>query len=736
MPGPSGAFKRLVLGRAFATDRLSRERLPKRLALPTFSSDALSSVAYAPDQILLTLALAGVTGYVISWWVAVAVVLLMAVVVLTGLNTVREYPGGGGDYEVVRTNLNRGAGRLVGSALLVDYALTVAVSVAQAANYTSGILPFLHSHEMWVALVLIALIALVNLRGVRQSSSLLAIPVYLFVAAIGLMVVIGAIETFTGGIGRAPSADLDLIAEPGYGQGLTALGGALLVLRAFSSGSAALTGVEAIGNGVPSFRPPKARNAGIVLLALGAISSAMILGIIALAARTGVRYVEDPSSELVRDGAPIPDYQQLPVIGQIAEALSGPGSLLFYAVTAVTGIVLFIAANTAFNGFPNLASVLAAAGSFPKQMRVRGDRLAYSNGIILLAVASGLLVWWTGARVSVLIQMYIVGVFVSFSLGQLGMVRHFTRAIRLEIRGGMRRTLRLRRVVNVIGFVVVTAVLLIVVTTKFTHGAWAAVVIMGALWVLMSLIERHYASVRAQLAIPALADDGSGTGAEAPAQDSAADAAAEDAPDADASAAGEGALIGPRLPGQGVDDPTALPSRSHAIVLVSGLDRPTMRALSVASAARHSTLEAVAVHDEDADARRAVERWRSLGIQVPLRVLYSPYRDVNGPVLAYVRSLLKRNPRDVVIVYLPLFLVGHWWLSPLHNHSVRRLGDRLAHLPRVVVASVPWQLGRDGGPDRPQQADIMASAGTATAQDHRRARRAREEARSARLLGR
>jgi amino acid transporter len=733
VPGPSGALKRLVLGRAFATDRLSRERLPKRLALPTFSSDALSSVAYAPDQILLTLALAGVTGYVISWWVAVAVVLLMAVVVLTGLNTVREYPGGGGDYEVVRTNLSRGAGRLVGSALLVDYALTVAVSVAQAANYTSGILPFLHRHEMWVALVLIALIALVNLRGVRQSSALLAIPVYLFIAAIGLMVVIGAIESFTGGIGRAPSADLDLVAEPGYTQGITALGGVLLVLRAFSSGSAALTGVEAIGNGVPSFRPPKARNAGIVLLALGAISSAMILGIIALAARTGVRYVEDPASELVRDGSPIPDYQQLPVIGQIAQALSGPGSVLFYAVTAVTGIVLFIAANTAFNGFPNLASVLAAAGSFPRQMRVRGDRLAYSNGIILLAVASGLLVWWTGARVSVLIQMYIVGVFVSFSLGQLGMVRHFTRLIRLEIRGGMRRTLRLRRVVNVIGFVVVTAVLLIVVTTKFTHGAWAAVVIMGALWVIMSLIERHYASVRAQLAIPSLSEDA--------ADDASDDAHGTPGPEGEEaaaapSAAGEGTLIGPRLPGQGVDDPTALPSRSHAIVLVSGLDRPTMRALSVASAARHSTLEAVAVHDEDADARRAVERWRSLGIQVPLRVLYSPYRDVNGPVLAYVRSLLKRNPRDVVIVYLPLFLVGHWWLSPLHNHSVRRLGDRLAHLPRVVVASVPWQLGRDGGPAHPQQSDITAGTGMTAAHDHRRARRAREEARSARLLGR
>jgi amino acid transporter len=723
VPGPSGALKRLVLGRAFATDRLSRERLPKRLALPTFSSDALSSVAYAPDQILLTLALAGVTGYVISWWVGIAVVLLMAVVVLTGLNTVHEYPGGGGDYEVVRTNLHRGAGRLVGSALLVDYALTVAVSVAQAANYTSGILPMLHRHEMWVALVLIALIALVNLRGVRQSSALLAIPVYLFMAAIGLLVVLGAVQSFTGTLGRAPSADLDLVAEPGFEHGITAFGGALLVLRAFSSGSAALTGVEAIGNGVPSFRPPKARNAGMVLLALGAISSVMILGIIGLAARTGVRYVEDPAQELVRDGAAVPDYQQLPVIGQIAQALTSPGSVLFYAVTAVTGIVLFIAANTAFNGFPNLASVLAAAGSFPKQMRVRGDRLAYSNGIILLAAASGLLVWWTGARVSVLIQMYIVGVFVTFSLGQLGMVRHFTRAIRLEIRGRERRTLALRRAVNIVGFAVVTAVLLIVVTTKFTHGAWAALVIMAVLWVLMTLIERHYAAVRAQLQIPQDPD------ADAPGAAALAAAAPEAGPD------GDGAPLGPHLPGAGDDDPTALPARSHAIVLVSGLDRPTMRALAVASAARHSTLEAVAVHDEDADSRAAVDRWRALGVQVPLRVLYSPYRDVNGPVLAYVRSLLARNPRDVVIVYLPRFLVGHWWLSPLHNHSVRRLGDRLAQLPRVVVASVPWQLGRDAGPTgRPRGS--ASGTGEATTQDHRSARRAREEARSARLPGR
>lgn len=688
MSSPTGALKRLILGRAFATDRLARERLPKRLALPTFSSDALSSVAYAPDQILLTLALAGVTAWAVSWWVAVAVVVLMGIVVMTGLNTVHEFPGGGGDYEVAQRTLGGGAGRAVGAALLVDYVLTVAVSVSQAAVYASGLLPVLHPHETAVAIGLVLLVAVVNLRGVRQSSALLAIPVYLFMGAIGLLLLIGAVQALTGTLGQAPSAQYDIVPASGYEQGLTAVGGALLILRAFASGSAALTGVEAVGNGVPSFQPPKSRNAAIVLLALGGISSAMILGVIGLAGATGVRYVLDPATQLARDGSLVGATQQIPVIGQIAQALSAPDSLLFYAVTAITGTVLFVAANTAFNGFPNLASVLARSGYLPKQMRVRGDRLVLSNGILLLAVAAMLLVWATGASVTFLIQMYIVGVFLSFSLGQLGMIRYFTGRIRLEIRQGARRRLALRRAMNTAGFLAVTIVLVIMVITKFSHGAWAALLAMAVLWLLMTLIHRHYRTVKAELALPGGGEsDGSGASARA------------------------------RI------DPAALPSRSHALVLLTGMDRPTLRAVSVASAARHSSLEAIAVHDEDSDMIALVERWKRLEVQVPLRVLYSPYRDISGPVLAHVMTLLTRHPRDVVIVYLPEFLVGHWWESVLHNHSSRRLGRRLAHLPRVVVASVPWQLGSA------QEPGMRAlEAGVAGTMSQEQADQAREEA--------
>ena len=647
MPGlTTSTIKRALLGRAFATEDLSRERLPKRLALPTFASDALSSVAYAPDEILLTLALAGMTAYAVSPWVALAVVALMAVVVAANRHNVEEYPDGGGDYRVVQDNLGEQAGRVVGSALLVDYVLTVAVSISQAAHYTTGGLPVLHGWETWIAIGLIVLVTLVNLRGVRESGRTLAIPVYLFMGSLGLLLLLGAVQALTGTLGRAPSAGYEIEPDAAFDQGLTALGGALLVLRAFSSGCAALTGVEAIGNGVPSFRPPKSRNAATTLVILGAISSVFILGIIVLAGATGVRYVEDPATQLTRDGAQVTDYQQIPVIAQIAQAVFGGGSPLFYVVLISTGVVLFLAANTAFNGFPNLACALARSRNLPRQLRQRGDRLAYSNGILVLSLASILLVWLTGARVSLLIQMYIVGVFVSFSLAQLGMTIHFSKQLRVITSGAQRRRIARRRAVNAFAFAVVTLVLVIVLVTKLPHGAWVAVSAMLLLWLLMSGVHRHYQRVRSELALPT-----------------------------------------------DQEDPMPRPARSHALVLVASLDRPTMRALAVASATRPTTIEAIIVDDEDVDWRAVADRWRDLDVQIPLRVLYAPYRQFSAPVLAHVMNLLSRSPRDEVVVYIPEFLVGHWWEALLHNHSARRLRARLEHLPRVVVATVPWQLG-------------------------------------------
>lgn len=647
MPALPAVLKRVLLGRAYATERLARERLPIRTALPTFAADALSSVAYAPDEILLTLAVAGISAYTLSPWVGLAVVAVLVIVVITNRSVVREYPSGGGLYEVAERNLGSRAGRAVGAALLVDYVLTVAVSISQAARYGAGVIPALHGHETAVALALIVLLALLSLRGVRESGAVLAVPVYLFMAAIGVTVLVGAIEAALGSLGQAPSAQLELVPVGSLSGGLTALGAALLVLRAFSSGCAALTGVQAIGNGVPSFRRPRARNAAITLGLLGAISAAMMLGIIMLAMATGVRYVEDPATQLARDGHPVTGYQQLPVIGQIAQAVFSPGSAMFYAVSLITAAVLFLAAGTAFHGFPNLASALARVDYLPRRLRVRGDRLAYSNGILALAGGAAILVALTGAEVTLLVQMYIVGVFVAFSLSQLGMVRHFSRALRTSTVARERRRLVLQRALSALGCAMVTLVLVIVLVTKLTHGAWVAVASMAALWALMTAVRRHYRRVADDLALP------------------------------------EGA------------DPAALPSRSHAVVLVTTLDRPTMRALSVAAATRHSSLEALTVDDSDALGTTAelVRRWRELDIQIPLRVMYSPYRSQATPVLAYVHTLSARHPRDIVVVYIPEFLVGHWWEHLLHNHSARRLRSRLAHLPRVVVSTVPWRLG-------------------------------------------
>lgn len=644
--GLTSSLKRALIGRAYATEDLSRERLPKRIALPTFASDALSSVAYAPDEILLTLALAGVSAYALGPWVAVAVVALMVMVVLCNRNNITEFPQGGGDYTVVHETLGRSAGRVVGSALMVDYTLTVAVSISQAAAYMTGALPVLHGWEMHIAIALIVAIALINLRGVRESGRVLAVPVYFFMGSIGLLLLVGAVQAVLGDIGQAPSADFTIVPDAAFDQGLTALGGGFLVLRAFSSGCAALTGVEAIGNGVPSFRPPKSRNAGLTLMMLGGIASTMLLGIVLLAGATGVRFVEDPTVHLQLDGKPVTEYQQIPVIGQIAQAVFGTESVLFYVISVATGLVLFLAANTAFNGFPNLASALANSGYLPRQLRLRGERLAFSNGILVLAAVAIVLVWATRAEVTLLIQMYIVGVFVSFSLAQAGMVRHYTRALRVQTRLRQRRRIQLSRGVNAVGFAVVTAVLVVVIATKFLQGAWVALLAMAVLWLVMTMIHRHYTVVRRELELPHDQD---------------------------------GAVI--------------RPARSHAIVLVSRIDKPTLRALEVAAATRPTTLEALTVADDDVDWRTVAAHWRELDVHVPLRILYSPYRQFRAPVLTHVMSLLARNPRDVVVVYIPEFLVGHWWEEFLHNQSARRLRAHLAHLPRVVIATVPWQLG-------------------------------------------
>ncbi len=646
------AAKRLLLGRPVRSEHLGHTLLPKRVALPVFASDALSSVAYAPDEILLTLALAGLSATMISPWVGLAVVVVLLTVVASYRQNVRAYPSGGGDYEVATVNLGPTAG--VGVSPRPSWSTTCSRSRCRSPRARStrrARSPRCATTRRRSRSGVVVLLTLVNLRGVKESGTFFAIPVYLFMLAIGTTAVVGFFQYATGNLGPAESAEFELTAESGFDQGLMGIAGAFLVARAFASGCAALTGVEAISNGVPAFRKPKSRNAATTLALLGGISAAMMLSILFLARATGVHYAEDPHAQLSLNGEPLPvDYVQHPVIGQLAETVFSGAPILFYVVSAVTGLILVLAANTAFNGFPVLGSILAKDGYLPRQLHTRGDRLAFSNGIITLAVAAIVLIWAFDAEVTRLIQLYIVGVFVSFTLSQLGMVRHWTRALRTEHQPRERSRMRRSRVVNTVGLGMTGTVLVIVLLTKFTHGAWIAILAMAIVFVLMKSIRKHYDTVRDELA---LGDDA---------------AAAR-----------------------------ALPSRVHAIVLVSKIHRPTMRALAYARASRPSVLEAVTVGVDAEDVEDLMRQWEALDLPVPLRVLDSPFREITRPVLSYVRSVRRESPRDLVVVYIPEYVVGHWWEQLLHNQSALRLKGRLLFTPGVVVASVPWQLSSTEG---------------------------------------
>ncbi|CAM5562712.1 DNA-binding protein OS=Streptomyces viridochromogenes OX=1938 GN=ACM01_07165 PE=4 SV=1 [Streptomyces viridochromogenes] len=636
--------KRILIGRALRSDRLAETLLPKRIALPVFASDPLSSVAYAPGEVLLVLSIAGVSAYHFSPWIAVAVVVLMFTVVASYRQNVHAYPSGGGDYEVATTNLGSKAGLTVASALLVDYVLTVAVSISSGIENLGSAIPFVVEHKVECAVAVILLLTVMNLRGVKESGGLFAIPTYVFVAGVFIMIAWGAFRGIVlGDTMRAPTSTFEIKPEH---QGLAGFALVFLLLRAFSSGCAALTGVEAISNGVPAFRKPKSKNAATTLAMMGLLAVTMFCGIIALAMVTKVRMAENPAVDLIKDGAAVGSgYVQNPVITQVAEAVFGKDTFFFLVLAAATALVLFLAANTAYNGFPVLGSILAQDRYLPRQLHTRGDRLAFSNGIVLLAGAAALLVWVYGADSTRLIQLYIVGVFVSFTLSQIGMVRHWNRLLAVEKDQAKRRHMVRSRAINTFGAFFTGLVLIVVLVTKFTHGAWVALLGMVIFYGTMTAIRRHYDRVSAELAAP---DE----------------------------------------PG----DDSARPSRVHSVVLVSKIHRPALRALAYAKLLRSDTLEALSVNVDPAETKALREEWERRGIDVPLKVLDSPYREITRPIIEYVKGLRKESPRDAVSVIIPEYVVGHWYEHLLHNQSALRLKGRLLFTPGIMVTSVPYQL--------------------------------------------
>ena len=631
MASNAGTVSRMLVGRPRRTDDLGETLLPKRLALPVFCSDPLSSVAYATEQIVLVLGLGGLALLHLTPWVGAAVVLLLAIVVASYRQTCYAYPNGGGAYAVSRENLGEDPSLVAATSLLIDYVLTVAVSVVAGVAAITSAVPSLADHAVALSLVFVAALTVANLRGVKESGRAFAIPTYGFVLAVYAMLAVAFVKIGFGDGITAESAHYELRATAETGGLLTVF----LVLRAFASGCTALTGVEAVSNGIPGFEPPKSRNAAATLLIMGVLAITMFAGITALAIASHVHMAEDTSALVGFHG----DSQRT-ALSQIGLATFGDGAM-FFLLQGFTAAILVLAANTAYNGFPVLSSLLGRHGYLPHQLAHRGDRLVFSNGILLLAGLSALLIVAFNAEVTRLIQLYILGVFLSFTLSQAGMVRHWAEELRGST-GGERRTLRRKQIVNAMGAGATGLVFVIVLVTKFAEGAWIVVLAAPLVFLGMKAIATHYRAFTGEL--------------------------------------------------QAAPSGVALPGQVHAVVLVSNLLAPTLRALAFAQATAPATIRAVTVAVEDAGDPLPAE-WEERGVPVPLVVIESPYRETVRPVLLYVRQLRRDYPGEVISIIIPEYVVGRWWHNLLHNQTALRLKARLHFEPWVTVTSVPWVIG-------------------------------------------
>jgi amino acid transporter len=643
-------IKRLLVGRAKRTEQAVHERLTKKTGLAVFASDALSSTAYASEEILLVLAVAVAYGhtYAFSYVVPISgvIALVLAIVATSYRQTIFAYPSGGGAYIVAKENLGTYPGLVAGAALLVDYVLTVSVSIsAGVAAITSAAqgtrFAWLDDHKVILCLILIAFIALANLRGVRESGSLFAGPTYSFVFSFLFMIGYGIVHYFLYPESVAPVSTENLKLAEGYPvQPLTLF----LLLGAFSNGCVALTGTEAISNGIPAFKQPESRNAATTLTWMAALLATMFIGTSVMAYFYHVHPLENETA-----------------ISQFARIIfTGPMGWFYYVIQGTTALILILAANTSFADFPRLSSLLARDRFMPRQFGNRGDKLVFSNGIIILAIFSGILVAAFGGDTSRLIPLYAVGVFLSFTLSQVGMVRHWFKAGRAQRVGRENQNERVsdsietadeRRlarhwrksiVVNGLGAFATSVVLVVLVITKFLHGAWIVVLIIPLLVMMFRAVHRHYQNLAKQLTM------------------------------------------------EGIEG--LRPVSHEVIVPVSGIHRGVVRALEYAKAIAPEHVTALYINIDEETTKKLRAKWHQLGGGVELVVLASPYRSLVGPLLRYLDRRMKVHPDQMVTVVLPEFVPARWWQHLLHNQSSLLLKGALLFKPNVIVTSVPYHL--------------------------------------------
>jgi len=614
-------FRQALFGRPLSIHEEIGERLSKKMALAIFSSDAISSSAYATEEILRVLVIAGAGALFLSLPIAIAIAMLLGVVSISYRQEIYAYPSGGGDYAVARANLPGIFALVVAAALLVDYIMTVAVSTSSAVEQVISAVPSLIDIRVEIAVVAILLIMLGNLRGLRESGNIFAVPTYIFAASTLFIIVVGVFRIVALGEHGSPPDPL-----PGASDPLTAVG-LFLIIRAFASGSVALTGTEAIANGVPAFKPPEPKNAAMTLTAMAILLGILFIGITFVADTFGVVPVDEPVVKTV--------------ISQVAAIIFGNDSIPFYLYQAFTALILFLAANTSFNAFPRLAAILARDGYMPRQFSFRGDRLAFTSGIVILSIAAITLIVAFGGVTTALIPLYAVGVFIAFTIGQAGMVRHWL----------AERSHAWRRKVSINGFgAILTFIVFFVVLIAKAPTSLLVVVIIPVLIAVMLFIHRQYAASAAHLAV----------------------------------------------------DPKAVippPRREERVIVpVPAITRAVVQAVNVGRSIAPD-VRAVLISDEPDDAARMRERWERQIPDVPLVIVESPYRALVGPMLAYLDVLDQTWPDDkeqpVTFVVIPEYVARSWWERILYNQSANRLRSALIGRPHTVVVNVPYRREPD-----------------------------------------
>jgi amino acid transporter len=609
-------IRKVAIGRPLASEEEAGERLSKKKALAIFSSDAISSSAYATQEIIRVLAIAGSTALAFSVGVSIGIAVLLAVVATSYRQVCRAYPGGGGAYAVAKENLNPLLGLVAAAALLIDYVMTVAVSTASAIGQIASVVPSLAPVRIEIAVLVIFLMTVANLRGLRESGNIFAVPTYAFLGLALLMVGLGLLNIVTGAARPIVTPNAEVF---GAGTELSIF----LLLKAFAGGSVALTGVEAIANGVPAFKPPEARNAANTMTAMAVLLGVLFIGITIVAHAYQV----------------LPTVDDIPTtVSLVAGSVYGNGSVLFVLFQASTALILFLAANTSYNAFPRLGAILAMDGYMPRQFSYRGDRLAYSWGIILLSAVAAFLLWLFDGKVTALIPLYSVGVFVCFTLSQIGMVKHW-----LKVReSGWQWRLGL----NAFGALLTAVVLVVVVSVKFVDGAYLVVILIPTLVALMLFIHRQYDASRRELQVR------------------------------------QDLVFRP-------------PQREErAVVPIPGVNRAVIQAVNVARSVADD-VRAVFITEDPEDGAAIRERWERQVPGVPLVVVESPYRALTGPLQAYLDVLDSAWPPDkpapITFVVLPEYVARRWWERILYNQSVKRLRSALLGRPHTVVVNVPYR---------------------------------------------